>query len=107
MGEGGPKVRVEKQHRRRPGLPGSGSSGANRALCPIAAMHVRGNELEGGFPLEGDGFFVSRAGFVIQDLEINRETSHCQASYHRVVGSNSMSITLGLEGLLKDKGSSA
>jgi hypothetical protein len=40
--------------------------GANGALCPIAVMYVRGNELEGGIPLEGDGFFVSPAGFVIR-----------------------------------------
>ncbi len=43
----------------------------NGPLCPIAAMHVRGNKLKGGIPLEGDGFFVGRAGFVIQDLEID------------------------------------
>ncbi len=48
--------------------------GVNGALCPIAAMHVRGNKLEGGFPLESDGLLVSRTGFVINDLEINGET---------------------------------
>ncbi len=74
--------------------------GSNGALCPIAVMHVRGNELEGGFPLEGDGFYVSRAGFEIQDLEINGETACCQASHDGVVGGNAMLITLGLNGLL-------
>ena len=59
--------------------------GVNGALCPIAVMHVMGNELEGGIPLEGDGFFVSRAGFLIQDLEINGETLGCQASHDCVV----------------------
>ncbi len=33
--------------------------GSNGALCPITAMHVGGDELEGGISLEGDGFFVS------------------------------------------------
>ncbi len=46
-------------------------------LCPIVAMHVSGNKLKGGVPLEGDGFFVGRAGFVIQDLEIDGETLGC------------------------------
>ncbi len=51
---------------------------ANGAFCPIAVMHVWRDELEGGVPLEGDCFFISRAGFVIQDLEINRELTDCQ-----------------------------
>ncbi len=51
---------------------------ANGALCLIAAaMHVRGNKLEGGFPLENDGLLVSCTGFVIEDLEINGETFGC------------------------------
>jgi hypothetical protein len=77
--------------------------GTNGALRPITAMHVRGDELEFGVPLEGDGFFVRRAGFVIQDLEINGETTGGHASHDRVVGGNAMAITLGLEGLLKDE----
>ncbi len=64
-------------------------------------MHVRRDELEFGIPLEGDGFFVRRAGFVIQDLEIHGETTGSQVSHDQVVGGNSMAITLGLEGLLK------
>ena len=55
--------------------------GANSALRPITAMHVRGDELECGVPLEGDGLFVRRAGFVIQDLEINGETSGSQTHH--------------------------
>ena len=77
--------------------------GANGALRPITAMHVRGDELECGVPLEGDGFFVSRAGFVIQYLDIHGETTGSQASHDRVVGGNSMAITLSLEGLLKNE----
>ncbi len=46
---------------------------ANGTLCPIAVMHVWRGELEGGSPLEGDCFFIGRAGFVIQDLEIYGE----------------------------------
>ena len=38
--------------------------GANGVLHLITAMHIRGEELEFGVPLEGDGFFVCRAGFV-------------------------------------------
>ncbi len=74
--------------------------GVNGPLCPIATRHVRGNELEGGIPLEGDGFFVHQAGFVIQDLEINGETLSCKASHDCVVCGKAMAITLGLEGLL-------
>ncbi len=43
----------------------------NGTLHPIAVMHVWRDKLEGGIPLEGDCFFISGAGFVIQDLEIN------------------------------------
>jgi hypothetical protein len=77
--------------------------GANGALRPITAMHVQGDELEFGVPLEGDGFFVCQASFVIQDLEINGETAGGQAGHDQVVGSNAMAITLILEGLLKDE----
>ncbi len=77
--------------------------GANGALRLITVMHVQGDELEFGVPLEGEGFFVRQAGFVIQDLEINGETTGGQASHDRVVGGNVMAITLGLEGLLKDE----
>ncbi len=74
--------------------------GVNGTLCLIAAMHVRGNKLEGGIPLECDGLFVRQADFVIQDVEINGETSGCQAGHDCVVGGNAMTIALGLEGLL-------
>jgi hypothetical protein len=63
-------------------------------------MHVQGNELEGGIPIEGDDLFVCQAGFVIQDLEIDGETSGCQASLDCVVGGNAMAVALGLEDLL-------
>ncbi len=66
-------------------------------------MHVSRNELEGSVPLEDDCFFISKAGFVIQDLEINREPTGCQTSHDCVVGCNAVVVTLGLEGLLEDE----
>ena len=77
--------------------------GANGAVRLIPTMHVRGNELEVGVPFEGNGFFIHRTGLVIQDLQINGETSGGQAGHDRVVGSDAMAITLSLEGLLKDE----
>ncbi len=59
---------------------------ANGVLCPIAAMHVWRDKLEGGVPLEGDCFFIGGAGFVIQDLEINGEPTGCQTSHNSVGG---------------------
>ncbi len=76
---------------------------ANEALCPIAAMHVWRDKLEGGVPLEDDCFFISRAGFVIQDLEINGEPTGRQTSHDCFVGCNAVAVTLGLEGLLEDE----
>ncbi len=76
---------------------------ANGTLHPIAAMHVCRDELEGGIPLEGDCFFISEAGFVIQDMEINGEPMGCQMSHDCVVGCNAVAVTLGLEGLLEDE----
>ncbi len=67
---------------------------ANCAFCLIAAMHVWRDELEGGTPLKSDYFFVSGAGFVIQDLEINRETTGHQTSHDCVVGCNAVAVTL-------------
>ncbi len=76
---------------------------ANGVLCPIAAMHVWREKLEGGVPLEGDCFFISRAGFVIQDLEINREPTSRQTSHDCVVGCDAVAVNLGLDGLLEDE----
>ncbi len=66
-------------------------------------MHVWRDKLGGGAPLKGDGFFISKAGFVIQDLEINREPTGRQASHDGVVGSDAVVVTLGLEGLLENE----
>jgi hypothetical protein len=48
---------------------------ANSALCLIAAVHVRRNELKLGIPLEGDGFLISGAGFIVQDLEVDSKAT--------------------------------
>jgi hypothetical protein len=66
-------------------------------------MHVWRDKLEGGVLLKGDGFFISGAGFIIWELEINREPTGCQASHDCIVGSNAVAVTLGLEGLLEDE----
>ncbi len=75
---------------------------ANGALRLIAVMHVWRNKLEGGVQLEGDSFFISRAGFVIQDLKINGEPTGCQTRHDCVVGCDAVVVTLGLKGLLED-----
>jgi hypothetical protein len=72
-------------------------------LGPIVVMHVWRDKLEGDISLEGDCFFISRAGFDIQDLEINGKLTGHQASHYSVVGSNTVVVTLGLEGLLENE----
>jgi hypothetical protein len=37
--------------------------------------HVKRDELKLGVPLEGDGFLISSAGFIVQDLEINSKAA--------------------------------
>jgi hypothetical protein len=76
---------------------------ANCALRPIAAMHVWRDKLEGGILIKSDCFFISGAGIVIQDLEINKEPMGHQTSHGCVVGCNAVAVGLGLEGLLKDE----
>ncbi len=76
---------------------------ANGVLHPIATMHVWRDELEGGVPLEGNHFFIGRAGFVIQDLEINGEPTGHQMNHNSVICCNAVAVTLGLESLLEDE----
>ncbi len=71
----------------------------NGTFCQIAVMHVWRDKLEGGIPLEGDCFFISGAGFVIKDLEINGESAGHQTSHDGAVGCNAVVDTLGIEGL--------
>ncbi len=76
---------------------------ANGVFCPIAAMHVWRDKLESGIPLEGDCFFIVRAGFIIQDLEINGEPPGCQMCHNGVLCSNALAVNLGFESLLEDE----
>ncbi len=66
-------------------------------------MHVWRDKLEGGVPFEGDRFFIGSAGFVIQDLEINRETPGCQTHHNGVICCNAVVVALGFEGLLENE----
>ena len=76
---------------------------ANGVFHPIAVMHVWRDKLEGGVPFEGDFLFISGAGFVIQDLEINREPLGHQTSHNGVVCCDAVAVTLGFESLLEDE----
>ncbi len=76
---------------------------ANGAFCPIAAMHVRRDELKSGIPYEGDSFFIGGAGFVIQDLEINGEPPGHQTHHNGVIRCDAVAVALGFEGLLENE----
>ncbi len=76
---------------------------ANGGLRLIAAVHVRRDELKLGVPLEGDGFLISSAGFIFQDLEFNSEAMGRQLCHDGIVGGNVMAVITGLEGLLENE----
>jgi hypothetical protein len=76
---------------------------ANSAFSPVLAMHIRWDKLEFCIPLEGDGFFVCHAGFVVKSLEVNHKTPGRQVCHNGIVGCNAMAVTFGLECLLEDK----
>ena len=69
----------------------------------IAAVHVRRDELKLGIPLEGDGFLISGAGFIVQDLEVNSEAMGRQLCHDGIVGSNEVAVIPSLEGLLENE----
>ncbi len=48
--------------------------------------------MEFGVLLESDGFFVCRAGLVVEDLEVNQKTPGCQACHNDIVGCNAMAV---------------
>jgi hypothetical protein len=75
----------------------------NSVFGPVLAMHIWWDKLEVGIPLEGDGFFVCRAGLIVEDLEVNQKTPGCQACHNGIVGSNAMAVTLGLDCLLENE----
>ncbi len=66
-------------------------------------MHVWRDKLEGGFPFEGDCFFIGGTGFVIQDLEINGEPPGRQTCHNGIISCNAVAVTFGFEGLLEDE----
>jgi hypothetical protein len=76
---------------------------ANSTFSPVLAMHVRWDKLKFCIPLEGDCFLVFRAGLVVENLEVHRETPCCQACHNGIGGCNSMAVTFGLERLLEDE----
>ncbi len=59
---------------------------ANGALHSIAVVHVRRDKLKLGVPLEGDGFLISGAGFIVQDLEVDSEATGHQPCHDGIVG---------------------
>ncbi len=69
----------------------------------IAVVHVRRDELKLGIPLEGDGFLISGAGFIVQDLEVNSEAASRQPCHDGIVGGNAVAVIPGLEGLLENE----
>ncbi len=77
--------------------------GSDGAFGPVAMVHVRRDKLELGTPRKGDCLFEGSSGFIVYDLEINRQTPCSQTSHDDVVGSKTMSIVLGFERLLEDQ----
>ncbi len=76
---------------------------ADGTLRPIPAVHVWGNKLELGFPLDSDGFLVCSASLIVENLEVNGKARRCQSRHDGVVGRNSMLVIPGLERLLEDE----
>jgi hypothetical protein len=76
---------------------------ADGALRPIPAVHVWGDELELGFPLDGDGFLVRGASLIVENLEVNGKAACHQPCHDSIVGHNPMTVIPGLESLLEDE----
>ncbi len=66
-------------------------------------MHVRRDKLKLGVPLEGDGFLISGAGFIVQDLEVNSKAAGCQPCHDGIVGGDVVAVIPGLKGLLENE----
>ncbi len=76
---------------------------ADGALRPIPAVHVRGDKLELGFPLDGDGFLVRGTSLIVKNLEVDGKPRCHQSQHDGVVGRNPMPVISGLERLLQDE----
>ncbi len=105
MGAAGPRGTGEKQHHINACQDQQEVvlEYANGALHLIAAVHVRRDKLKLGVPLEGDGFLINGAGFIVQDLEVNGEAAGCQLCHDGIVGGNAVAVIPGLEGLLENE----
>ncbi len=51
---------------------------ADGVLCPIPAVHVWGDKLELGFPLDSDGFLGRGASLIVKNLEVGGKAIHLQ-----------------------------
>ncbi len=69
----------------------------------IAVVYVRRDELKLGILLEGDGFLIRGAGFIVQDLEVDSKAAGCQPCHDGIVGGNAVAVIPGLEGLLENE----
>ncbi len=76
---------------------------ANGMFHLIGTRHVWRYELEICIPFEGDCFFIGGDGFVIQDLEINKETLGHQTHQNGVIRCDAVVVALRFEGLLEIK----
>jgi hypothetical protein len=76
---------------------------ADSALCPVPAVHVWGNKLELGLPLDSDGFLVRGACLIVENLEVHGKAMRCQSGHDSIVGSNAVMVIPGLERLLEDE----
>ncbi len=73
-----------------------------KCALKVRIAHLGRDELEGRLPFIGDEFFVSVAGLVVQDLEVDVEASLLEPLHDGVVGFEAVRVLPGLEGRDKD-----
>ncbi len=56
-----------------------------------------------GVPLEGDGFLISGAAFIVQDLQVDSKAAGRQPCHDGIVGGNAVAVIPALEGLLENE----
>ena len=61
-----------------------GSKGLDHVFCYVAAVHVRGNELEGCLPFLLDLQLVGGAAFVVEDLEADGVAVLLEAGHYLI-----------------------